>query len=266
VPPGSSRYWSWLFASQDAREPLLGMYALMAEWRVLMDPRTETAVAHIKLAWWREEMQRLADRKPAHPITRYVAAMPLAEAANLASLEQSVLAAAAQVTGAPLERATELAAHSFSLYGIPLRIAGQLGGLDDGSGETCLAHLASAEYVVRTVADYRSECRAGRVPFPVDELLAAGIEDADLSADEPPPPLQHYLVQLRTRAAGHFADAKVAMDSAAPAARARQRHLSILAELGIKHLNQRRSPASADFRLSDLYNAWSAARHAARGR
>ena len=80
VPPGSARYWSWLFAARESREPLLGIYALLAEWRALMDPDTETAVAQLKLAWWQEEMQRLTAGAPVHPVSRYLAALPRAGA------------------------------------------------------------------------------------------------------------------------------------------------------------------------------------------
>ena len=38
IPPGSARYWSWLFAAADSRPPLLGIFALGAEWQALMDP------------------------------------------------------------------------------------------------------------------------------------------------------------------------------------------------------------------------------------
>ena len=31
VPAGSPRFWSWLFAAPAMRDPLLGMYALVAE-------------------------------------------------------------------------------------------------------------------------------------------------------------------------------------------------------------------------------------------
>jgi phytoene synthase len=248
------------------------MYALMAEWRALMDPATEVSVAHIKLDWWRGEIHRLAGGSPAHPITRYVAEMPSAAGAEFASLERSVLAAGAQVAGAPLERAGELASHSFSLYGIPLRIAAELAGSGAGdgassirSGDDCIGKLAAAEYEYRAAAEYRREVHAGRVPFPIDELLAAGIEDADLAADQPPPPLRHYLAQQRARAGGHFADAATALDSVPPGARSQLRHLSILARLGQTQVKELRAPSSADFRLSDLYNAWTAARHAARG-
>ena len=60
MPPGTVRYWSWLFAAAESRAPLLGIYSLGAEWQALMDPATESSVAHLKLAWWQEEMQRLA--------------------------------------------------------------------------------------------------------------------------------------------------------------------------------------------------------------
>ncbi len=74
VPPGSPRYWSWLFAAAELRAPLLGIYALSAEWQALMDPATESSVAHLKLAWWRDEMQRLAAGSAVHPISAYLAA------------------------------------------------------------------------------------------------------------------------------------------------------------------------------------------------
>ena len=273
VPPGSVRYYSWLFASREARDPLLAMYALMAEWRALTDPATEASVAHIKLEWWRAEIMRLANQAPAHPITRYIAAMPRAVDADLASLETTVVAASAQVAGAPLERSSDLAAHSWSMYGIPLLIANKLAGPEnDGAfasgtqASGCIADLATADYLTRAVADYRRDARAGRVPFAVDELLNAGIEDADLSAAEPPPPLLQYLTQLQAHNQQHLRRAAEALQGLPGHVRSQQRHLSILVSLGIKHGKEHRSPSSADFRLSDLYNAWNAARHAARGR
>ncbi|HEY0800609.1 MAG TPA: hypothetical protein VGD54_07180, partial [Steroidobacteraceae bacterium] len=53
APLGSEHYWSWLFACAPARAPLLGIYALLAEWNALRDPKTEQSAARIKLEWWR---------------------------------------------------------------------------------------------------------------------------------------------------------------------------------------------------------------------
>ena len=42
VPAGSPRYFSWLFAAPPMRDPLLGIYALLAEWRALLDPASSS--------------------------------------------------------------------------------------------------------------------------------------------------------------------------------------------------------------------------------
>src|SRR5271170_5721433 len=78
VPPGSPRYYSWLFAAPPMRDPLLGIYALLAEWRALLDPGAELAAAQLKLAWWHEEIGRLQRGAPVHPISRFVASLPRA--------------------------------------------------------------------------------------------------------------------------------------------------------------------------------------------
>jgi phytoene synthase len=67
IAPGTARFWAWVFAPPEIRAPLLGILALLAEWQALMDPATEADVARIKLAWWREEMDRLKVGAPLHP-------------------------------------------------------------------------------------------------------------------------------------------------------------------------------------------------------
>jgi phytoene synthase len=264
VPPGTTRYWSWLFAAHDSREPLLGIYALNAEWRALMDPGTESGVAQLKLAWWQEEMRRLAAGTPVHPISRYLALLPGAALADFTPLAMTVEAAARHVAGAPLERAEELEAHSGALRAGPLILAARLADTREGETEAGLKHsvaaFAAADYLAGAIADYRREARIGRIVFPIDELLAAGIENSDLSAADPPPHLQSYLNGLRRRAAQLFAASAAVLPRAE---RARLRHLLILAALGAKHLNSSRAPTDADFRLRDLYLAWTTARRAA---
>lgn len=261
MPAGSARYWSWLFAAQPARDPLLGMYALAAEWRAVTDATLELSVAQIKLAWWRDELERLIDGAPLHPITRYLAALPSAAGADFKPLHHALEAAAAQVAGVPLERAADLPDHAKALYGAPLLAASLLTAVpaDRQALDACLAALSVGEYLAKSLVDYRREARAGRMVFAVDDLLRLGIDNDDLLADEPSPRLQTYLADLRGMAARHFADAAPAL---APADRSRLRHLPVLAALGAKHLAHR---GGADFRVADLYNAWTAARRAAAG-
>lgn len=262
VPAGSPRYWSWLFAAPALREPLLGIYALLAEWRLLTDPAAEPGVAHLKLAWWREEIERLGRGAPVHPIASYLASLPRAGAVDFTGLAQALEAAARQIGGAPLERGAELEAHAAALWAQPLAVAARLAGEPPPALADAVhraeAALAAAEYLNEAIADYRRAARFGRVVFPVDELLAAHVEDADLAAAEPPLHLQSYLDELRRRAGRYCSQACAALPSPEHAP---LRHLLVLAAFGKQRAGGREIGLHP---LRDLYLAWSTARRAAR--
>jgi phytoene synthase len=260
IPTGSVRYWSWLFAAATARAPLLGIYALLAEWNALMDPATEHSAARIKLAWWQEEIRRLADGVPVHPIGAYLASLPRAGEVDFTPLALSIDAAVNETDGAPLERGTDLVPHACALRAYPLLVASRLASsdLDEASLQECTRALAVADHLSRSMRDYSREVRLGRVPFAVDELLAAGIDDAGLRADHPPPELAEYLQRLRERAAQDYAIAAQALPGAC---RSEQRHLLVLAALGLKQLN-RGTPTPESTGMRDMLLAWSTARRA----
>jgi phytoene synthase len=261
IPIGSARYWSWLFAHPAARAPLLGVFALLAEWNALTDPATEPGAGRMKLAWWQEEIHRLSARAPLHPICMYLMSLPRAAQVDFAPLRQAVNAWAAELSGVPLERSAELEPHACALRAVPLGLASRLAG--DGAPEeitlgVCLRAFAVADHLAHMIRDYRREARLGRVPFAVEELLAAGIDNADLCADRPPPKLEAYLQQQRMRAAQGYRTAHLALPAAC---RSRQRHLLVMAALGLRHL--RRPAAGLESpRLHDMLLAWSTARRA----
>ena len=260
VPPGTSRYWSWLFAAAELRAPLLGIYALGAEWQALMDPSTESAVAHSKLAWWQDEMQRLGAGSGVHPISGYLAALPRAASVDFTPLQTAVRSAAMQVSGVPLERAAELEPQCQALWGGPLALASRFAaeGVDEPSLCTCTTALAAADYLSKAIRGYRRDARLGRVPFAIDELMAAGVDNSDLAANTPPPHLKSYLDRLREKAAGYFGIAAQALPAAE---RARHRHLLVLAALGRSHLLGA-APPLGRWRLRELLLAWTTARRA----
>lgn len=205
-------------------------------------------------------MQRLTARCAVHPISSYLAALPGAASTDFTPLLTAVQAAAAQINGVPLERGTDLGPQSDALWGGPLALASRLAGeiQDQETLRDCTRWLAAADYLARAIRDYRREARAGRVPFAVDELMAAGIDNADLAADAPPAQLQAYLQRLREQAALYFNRAAQGLPRAH---RQAERHLLVLAALGLEHL-QNHAPAPSRRRLKDLLLAWQAARRA----
>ena len=266
MPAGSPRYWSWLFAAPAMREPLLGVYALLGEWRALIDPAGELAAAYLKLAWWREEIERLGRGAPVHPIGRYLASLPRAGPrageVDFTPLDRTLEATARQIGGAPLERAADLEAHASDLWAGPLAVAANFAG-DPPPAVAEAVHraqsaLAAALYLDDAISSYRQAARFGRVVFPVDELLAANIENADLCAAEPP---VIYNPTWRSCAAARSGIAR----GQAPSCRAPS-----TGRCGICWCSPRSARGARAVRraaplpLRDLYLAWSTARRAAR--
>jgi phytoene synthase len=260
IPLGSARYWSWLFAASAARAPLLGIYALFAEWSALMDPATESSAARIKLAWWQEEIRRLIAGTAVHPISVYLLSLPRVHEVDLAPLMLAIDAVIAETNGAPLERSSDLEPHAAALRAGPLMVASRLAaaGLDEQSLQTCARELAVGDFLARSTRDYRREARIGRVPFAVEELLAAGIDNGQLCADQPPTQLTEYLLKLRRRAQLSY---EAALQPLPAQCRAQLRHLPILAALGLKQL-QRPSASLESPRVQDMLLAWVTARRA----
>ena len=260
IPLGSVRYWSWLFASAEARPPLLGIFALLAEWRALTDPAAEPSAARMKLAWWQEEIRRLTARTPVHPIGVYLISLPRAAEVDFSPLTIAIEASVAECSGVPLESGEELEPHAAALRALPLAVASRLTAAEcnDGGLQKCLHALAVGDYLARSIRDYRREARFGRVLFAVDELLAAGVDNADLNADPPPANLAGYLQQLRLRAARSY---EAAVQALPPACRSAHRHLLISAALGLRHL-QHGTASLESPRLQDMLLAWSTARRA----
>ena len=244
-----------------------------------MDARTEVSVAATKLAWWRDEMTRLAAGHPLHPISRFLLELRASRGAHAAridfrSLGAAVDAAACQVAGVPVERGLDLPAYCDGLLGGPLLVAAQLGAggrtdqtqrtpADEAALRACTSALSAALYLARAIVDYRREARIGRIVFPVDELLSAGVDNDALAAAAAPPKLQDYLQRLRTRADGYFDGALRALPAAGGQ---RQRGLAVLAEIGRRHLCADRPPQAENTRLREVYWAWRAARRAGSAR
>jgi phytoene synthase len=249
-----------VFAAPQVRAPLLGIFALSAEWQALLDPATEPGVARLKLAWWHDEMLRLCEGAPVHPISLYLASQPRADASHFKMLAAAVEAAGLEISGVPLEFAAQLASHCSALIAGPLRVASLIADApaDEPALEQSTRELAIAQYLARSLRDYRREATSGRIAFAVDELLQAGVENADLLAPLPAPHLQAYLDGLRRRAEAHYAS--VARDTPR-AAQPLLRHLLVLAALGSKHLPGAAGD-SAFAALKDMLLAWRTARGA----
>ncbi len=77
--PGDDLYYAVLFSPRPQRENIRAIAALYTELEATVTHFRDMHVARTKLAWWRDEIERLSAGNAAHPVTRTLAgSMPAA--------------------------------------------------------------------------------------------------------------------------------------------------------------------------------------------
>ena len=65
---GSSFYYSFLFLPAERRRAIMALYAFCREVDDVVDECNDISIASTKLAWWRQEIERVASGQPTHPV------------------------------------------------------------------------------------------------------------------------------------------------------------------------------------------------------
>jgi phytoene synthase len=207
VPPGSMRYFSLLYAPADKRAVLTALYIVAAEIRESAFSVNHD-VAHTRLGWWHEEIQRSAAGTAQHPATRVLAALRNVPGLDAARLQDLVFAASMDLANTSYATATELDAYLERSGATMLELAARwllfgresstpVAGAHDFSRNAQL--LLSARGLgttlrhIEILRDRRHDVLAGRnyLPIELTDRVGAGLEE--LRAAVVPDPVRRLL-------------------------------------------------------------------------
>lgn len=73
APTGASFYYCTLYSPANIKRNLYSLHAFSSELDELLTDCSDPGIAHRKLVWWTEEIQRLIDGQARHPVTRELA-------------------------------------------------------------------------------------------------------------------------------------------------------------------------------------------------
>lgn len=173
---GSSFYYSFLFLPTDRRRAITALYAYCREVDDVVDECTDPGVARTKLAWWREEVARLYDGKPQHPVAR-----ALADVIQPYGITREQLLTVIDGMAMDLEYNRYPDFDTLKLY--CHRVAGVVGlmsarifGYTDARTLDYAADLGLAFQLTNIIRDVGEDARRNRVYLPLDELAKAGLD------------------------------------------------------------------------------------------
>lgn len=177
---GPTRALAWLYSRDTQRTVLGALTAIEAEIAASLAPGLEHAVAHARLAWWREECMRAAAGKGAHPLTQQLQGLfSGAERGALEGLRGFVDAATWDLASATFETRRELAAYCGRWSAALVEPFGAFALKE--SGRTDVRAFGSALRELELLCALVPDARAGRVRIALEELDAAGLAPGQLA-------------------------------------------------------------------------------------
>ena len=183
---GSSFYYSFLFLPPERRQAITALYAFCREVDDVVDECHDAQLAAIKLAWWREELDRLYAGLPEHPVTR-----ALQKVLPRFSLPKELLLEIIDGMEMDLHQSRYPDFKTLSLYcyrvaSVVGLLAAEVFGHEDRRTLKYAHDLGLAFQLTNIIRDVGEDARRGRVYLPQDELARFGIVDAELLSATPP--------------------------------------------------------------------------------
>ncbi len=90
IPDGSNLYYATLFESAKNKHIIISLHALLYELTDIIHECSDPGIARIKLHWWQEEIERLYQQQPRHPVTRQLMQCLSIDQALIASLNSVI--------------------------------------------------------------------------------------------------------------------------------------------------------------------------------
>lgn len=272
APPGSLRYFSLLYAPPDKRTAVAALYVLDSELREAVRSAAHE-LAHARLQWWQEEVERLADGTAQHPAMR-ILAQAEGITAGLPRLRELLAGAAMDLARLTYSTEEELqsycAASGGALYeSIAARLCAP-SALDEALRELA-QRLGSGIRMTEILRDLPQDAWDGRIYLPLQQLDRHGIAYERLRAPHIDAPARELLKEVAARArAGLQGAASTAAASSSEHNTAALRVLRVLAVLHERLLDRIAARsydvASRRIELGPIEKPWLAWRAARRRR
>ena len=146
----------------------------------VVDECNDISLASTKLAWWRQEVQRIADGNPQHPV-----GLALKKVAPGISLPTEQLLEIIDGMEMDLQQSRYLDWKGLSLYcyrvaSVVGLLAAEIFGYTDRQTQKYAHDLGMAFQLTNIIRDIGGDARRGRIYIPMDELKQFNVPAADI--------------------------------------------------------------------------------------
>lgn len=177
---GSSFYYSFMFLSAEKREAITALYAFCREVDDIVDECSELQVAQVKLAWWRDEIEKLYQRTPIHPVTK--ALLPHVTKFNLdqALFNEIIDGMEMDLNFNRYADFKQLQLYCYRVASVVGLLSAQIFGLHNRKTLKYAHDLGMAFQLTNIIRDVGEDARRKRIYLPLDELAQFNVTEDDI--------------------------------------------------------------------------------------
>lgn len=177
---GSSFYYSFMFLSAEKREAITALYAFCREVDDIVDECSELQVAQVKLAWWRDEIEKLYQRTPIHPVTK--ALLPHVTKFNLdqALFKEIIDGMEMDLNFNRYADFKQLQLYCYRVASVVGLLSAQIFGFHHRKTLKYAHDLGMAFQLTNIIRDVGEDARRTRIYLPLDELAQFNVTEDDI--------------------------------------------------------------------------------------
>ncbi len=204
VASGSSFYYSFLFLPPARRHAITALYAYCREVDDVVDECTDAAVARTKLQWWRDEVGKLYEGKPQHPVTQALARVIGTYGVQQLHMLELIDGMAMDLDYNRYPDFDTLKLYCHRVAGVVGLMSASIFGYSDQQTLEYATELGLAFQLTNIIRDVGEDARRNRIYLPLDELAEFGVAEADISASRETDNFQKLMAFQIERALAHY--------------------------------------------------------------
>ena len=179
---GSSFYYSFLFLPPNRRRAIMAFYAFCREVDDVVDECSDPQLAATKLAWWREELDRLYAGQPQHPVTQALKTVLMEFNLPQEQLLEIIDGMEMDLDHARYATFKDLQLYCYRAAGVVGQLCAQIFGYTERETLKYAHDLGIAFQLTNIIRDVGEDARRGRIYLPVEDLEQFNVPAADILA------------------------------------------------------------------------------------
>jgi len=201
---GSSFYYAFRFLPDDQRRAIIALYAFCREVDDVVDECSDVGVARLKLHWWREEVMRIYDGTPAHPVA--LALQTQVQQRNLPKeyFLEIIDGMEMDLDQHRYETWPELALYCHRVAGVVGLLSAEIFGYTNRKTLKFASGLGTAFQLTNILRDVREDAHRGRIYLPREDMLRFGVNEQNILSHQHTPQVQALLAFELERARDHY--------------------------------------------------------------